>query len=1100
MFHRILLLWMLAAASLSAEMIPFTLPWDDNSDNITNFADTMHAPAGRWGRIAVSDDGHYTIQGQRVRIFGVNIVGPACYPSKEDAPRIAQRIARMGFNSVRFHHMDNPWGAGLIDYDSGNSRELDMEYLDRLDFFINELSKVGVYSNLNLVCSRIFKEEDGLDPSIESLENKVQHALGMIDEDLLALQKEYASKLILHRNPYTGMTYAKDPAIAIVEINNENGLAHQWYSGNLDELPEVFASNLSLRWNSWLQAKYDDMESLEQSWEVVDEAPGTNQVNGSFESDTAGWNFEQHENATGTFEIGVYDGRQSLRISTLTTGDSWHIQINFPNLNIEKGRAYTLTFWAKASDAFNMPITLRQAYKPWGAIGLSTSSSLGTRWQEYEYTFLAKEDDDQARIGFSGMGTFEGSVYLDEVEFRSGGQIGVFPDTIALEQGNIPSIKFNDASSTLPMQKRDWMEFLWEIENTYWAGMKNYIEDTLEFGGLTWGTTIMNSPPSIQAMFATADTHAYWKHPQFPETPWSPTIWTVGNGSMVNESNGGNIGTLARKAIQGKPHNVSEYQHSSPNTYSSEAALFLSFYASLQNWDGLYLFHYGSGEDNYDRGYFDGFFDIDQHSSKLANAVLASWLFRSFAIAPARETLVFAFDADTQLDVLQDYGSAWNVANLSHLDLPPQWALIHAIRMDLEGGVDSLTEIAPPPETSTYISDTEEISWDLSQSEAGILSLNTPTAKAVIGHDAGRSFDLGELTFNPGNSEQGWCTFVAVLREGSFERLNTAGARGIIVTTGNTENTNMEWTDATKTSVSNHWGTAPVLVENIPATVSLAVDASQLRVWSLDERGDRDENLEIASDGNGGALFNLGGSTGSLWYEFEVSPTQAASPVEFLRIAHRTSSEVALYWPEMDDAANYQLQMSVNESAWDDASGLMGPVSGTGMRHILLPGLPEGAAIQLRIVATNPTGDSEAVILDTYTRNSYQLWAASRFSSAELAVKSISGAIADPDQDHLSNEVEAALGLDPLSADAFPFPMPVREPDQARHWVLSIDSELLNPSGPRLRLLSSEDLETWTLRESYEDASPEPRFVFRIDLADAAQDRFFWSWTTDDGI
>jgi hypothetical protein len=41
---------------------------------------------------------------------------------------------------------------------------------------------------------------------------------------MIELQKEYASQLLGHRNPYTKLKYTEDPAVAIVEINNENAL------------------------------------------------------------------------------------------------------------------------------------------------------------------------------------------------------------------------------------------------------------------------------------------------------------------------------------------------------------------------------------------------------------------------------------------------------------------------------------------------------------------------------------------------------------------------------------------------------------------------------------------------------------------------------------------------------------------------------------------------------------------------------------------------------------------------------------------------------------------------------------------------------------
>ena len=43
----------------------------------------------------------------------------------------------------------------------------------------------------------------------------------MINERLIELQKDYARKLLLHVNPYTGLALADDKAVITVQIYNE---------------------------------------------------------------------------------------------------------------------------------------------------------------------------------------------------------------------------------------------------------------------------------------------------------------------------------------------------------------------------------------------------------------------------------------------------------------------------------------------------------------------------------------------------------------------------------------------------------------------------------------------------------------------------------------------------------------------------------------------------------------------------------------------------------------------------------------------------------------------------------------------------------------
>jgi hypothetical protein len=82
-----------------------------------------------------------------------------------------------------------------------------------------------------------------------------QHILGYFYEPALALQKDYATKLLGTTNRFNGLPLARDPAVAFVEIINENGIIQKWFDGALDALPARYATNLQARWNSWLAAR-----------------------------------------------------------------------------------------------------------------------------------------------------------------------------------------------------------------------------------------------------------------------------------------------------------------------------------------------------------------------------------------------------------------------------------------------------------------------------------------------------------------------------------------------------------------------------------------------------------------------------------------------------------------------------------------------------------------------------------------------------------------------------------------------------------------------------------------------------------------------------
>ena len=83
---------------------------------------------------------------------------------------------------------------------------------------------------------------------------------------MIELQKKYARDLLTHVNPYTGNPYTREPAVAFVEINNENALHATWGEGKLDQLPEPYATTYRNLWNGWLKQKYGTTEQLRKAW------------------------------------------------------------------------------------------------------------------------------------------------------------------------------------------------------------------------------------------------------------------------------------------------------------------------------------------------------------------------------------------------------------------------------------------------------------------------------------------------------------------------------------------------------------------------------------------------------------------------------------------------------------------------------------------------------------------------------------------------------------------------------------------------------------------------------------------------------------------
>ncbi|MBI4603067.1 MAG: hypothetical protein HY721_14005 [Planctomycetes bacterium] len=48
--------------------------------------------------------------------------------------------------------------------------------------------------------------------------------VGLFHPELIEAHRRYAAGLLTHRNPYTGRRYVDEPALAMVEVTNEDSL------------------------------------------------------------------------------------------------------------------------------------------------------------------------------------------------------------------------------------------------------------------------------------------------------------------------------------------------------------------------------------------------------------------------------------------------------------------------------------------------------------------------------------------------------------------------------------------------------------------------------------------------------------------------------------------------------------------------------------------------------------------------------------------------------------------------------------------------------------------------------------------------------------
>lgn len=230
--------------------------------HFVDWSSLLDPPAGRHGFLKVQEGRLVFEDGTPARFWGTNFVGSECFPTKEQAEKSARRLARMGCNLVRLHHMDAPWARPNIFGNARTTRSLDPDALDRLDYWIFQLKKQGIYIFLDFLVHREFRKEDGVVHPPPELGGK---QVAFFSEPLIRLQEEYIRQLMAHRNPYTGLTYAEEPAVVGSEFINESS-AFLHFGGDL--LTEPYRREVQKLWEkSPYGGKKRRRAVFEQDWE-----------------------------------------------------------------------------------------------------------------------------------------------------------------------------------------------------------------------------------------------------------------------------------------------------------------------------------------------------------------------------------------------------------------------------------------------------------------------------------------------------------------------------------------------------------------------------------------------------------------------------------------------------------------------------------------------------------------------------------------------------------------------------------------------------------------------------------------------------------------
>jgi hypothetical protein len=179
----------------------------------------------------------------------------------KDLARHARFLAKHGINMVRFHSNITPTGGDLMGIDAK-----DREHLWK---GLAAMKKEGIY----VTYSPYWAGPARVKPAMGVLDTGGNGNWGLLffDKKLQEAYKSWMKQVLTEKNPYTGLALAHDPALAIIQIQNEDSLLFYTAGG----IKGPAKAELRRQFGQFAAKKYGTLEKAKQAWGGA--APGGDQ-------------------------------------------------------------------------------------------------------------------------------------------------------------------------------------------------------------------------------------------------------------------------------------------------------------------------------------------------------------------------------------------------------------------------------------------------------------------------------------------------------------------------------------------------------------------------------------------------------------------------------------------------------------------------------------------------------------------------------------------------------------------------------------------------------------------------------------------------------
>lgn len=235
----------------------FSYPDDDFLDDaLLDLRYLNEDRAGETGFIRLSEDGESFVRGdgEPIRFWPINGGSLARDLSSRELRDYARFLAKFGVNMIRFH--------GEIHSVTDDINQVNTREVDAIWKLVRVMRDEGIYVTISPFWPNFIDEIPASWGLGDYTDGPKPWALMYFEPRLKEAYKKWVEYLYTEPNPYTGIPLKDDPAVGLIQVQNEDGV----FFWTIQSVEPSLQRLMEEQYHDWLVAKYGAINEAYRAW------------------------------------------------------------------------------------------------------------------------------------------------------------------------------------------------------------------------------------------------------------------------------------------------------------------------------------------------------------------------------------------------------------------------------------------------------------------------------------------------------------------------------------------------------------------------------------------------------------------------------------------------------------------------------------------------------------------------------------------------------------------------------------------------------------------------------------------------------------------